>query len=249
MGKSNNERLCAGLEFPHQLRAMHTQYEVTTALAARIADFGYSTYTVGNIPNPSIPFPDGFLVHNWPPIWGKWYAERNFAADDPALQAAMLNSEPVTIREIRAGKAGVRPTDAGLALLDAAASIGRGEGLVVPIFGPNGYRGIVCFAGERVDLAPAVRALLHLWAIAVHNRLLELHPRSRDLTPASHLTERQIQVLRRAAQGLDDEAIARNLGISVRTVRFHFGNARARLRCKTRSEALATAGNLHPLGS
>jgi DNA-binding CsgD family transcriptional regulator len=59
------------------------------------------------------------------------------------------------------------------------------------------------------------------------------------------LSTREVEVLRAARDGHRDAAIAETLGLSVRTVRFHFENARRKLGSSTRAEALARAMNLH----
>jgi DNA-binding CsgD family transcriptional regulator len=46
-----------------------------------------------------------------------------------------------------------------------------------------------------------------------------------------------VQVLRLAAQGMCDESIARQLGVSVRTVRARFADAMARLGAQSRFHA------------
>lgn len=52
-----------------------------------------------------------------------------------------------------------------------------------------------------------------------------------------------------AQRGLSDEEIAMVTGITVRTVRFHFENVRRKTHARSRSEAIATAINLHLLPS
>ncbi|MEM8699713.1 MAG: response regulator transcription factor, partial [Pseudomonadota bacterium] len=55
------------------------------------------------------------------------------------------------------------------------------------------------------------------------------------------LTDREVTCLRHAAQGLTAKAIARELGITERTVRFHFSNLCRKFGVQRRSEAVADA--------
>lgn len=237
-----------GLDFPQLVRSLQSQAEVVSAFAERIGCFGYDTYAIGSLPEPEAPGPGRFFLHNWPDIWAEQYFEQGYGPEDPTLIAAARCREPVTISEIRAGKAGFWPSPKGIEMLDFAASLGRSSGLVVPIFGPNGYRGIVAMGGNNNDPSEPRRALLHLWSIYAHNRALELQPQSEShINGHAALSPREISVLKGSAMGEDDEAISQTLGISIRTVRFHFENARRKLRCKTRSEAVATATSLHLL--
>lgn len=59
--------------------------------------------------------------------------------------------------------------------------------------------------------------------------------------PKSQLTQRQVQVVQLAVQGLSDKEIARDLGLSYRTVRDHFTEARRRWGAATRIELIAKA--------
>ena len=127
------------------------------------------------------------------------------------------------------------------------------KGLVVPIAGPHGYHGIAAFVGATEDFSPADRARLHMLAIYAHDRMLALFGKAplgktADTAPRP-LSQREVEVMRLARIGAGDAAIAVHLGISVRTVRFHFENIRTRLAVKTRSEALVKAVGLHLLGS
>jgi DNA-binding CsgD family transcriptional regulator len=56
--------------------------------------------------------------------------------------------------------------------------------------------------------------------------------------PAQQLTPREIEVLGMLAEGLGNKTIARRLGISEHTVKFHVGSILAKLDASSRTEAV-----------
>ncbi|GII30355.1 response regulator transcription factor [Planotetraspora mira] len=59
--------------------------------------------------------------------------------------------------------------------------------------------------------------------------------------PFPQLTDRELSILERMATGLDNEAIALRLGISVKTVQNHVSNVLLKLGARHRGEAIARA--------
>lgn len=229
------------------IAACRTPPEVVAVLLAELHEFGLRTYVIGGMPTPNDPRPSNFMYHNWPDAWSQMYVERNFAAFDPVVRAAKVRAMPLTVGEVRAGHAGFVPGPEADVFFATGEAMTGGKGLIVPIFGPHGYRGIVVFIGQREDFSTEERARLHLLGIHAHDRMLALF--GRDAADGLSLSAREVEVLRAARAGTGDEAIALALGISVRTVRFHFENARKKLSVRTRSEALVKAVSLHMLGS
>jgi DNA-binding CsgD family transcriptional regulator len=223
-----------------------TPQEVGALLVAALAPFGLANYAIGGMPTPTDPNPTSFMYHNWPEDWQRLYFERNFAAVDPVPRAAMASAMPLTIGEMRAGKAGFVPGPEADDYFAAGDELVGGKGLIVPIHGPHGYHGIAVLVGKREDFGIEDRARLQALALHAHGRMLDLFG---GVSDAPLLTPREVEVLRQARAGMGDEGIARALGISARTVRFHFENARRKLGVKTRSEALITAVGRHLLGS
>ena len=230
-----------------QFARCRTPQEVGNVLATGIAALGFPTYAIGAMPTAGDPNPTAFNVHNWPDQWTELYMDRGFGAHDPIPPAVRVNAMPFSIGELRAGKAGVAITPGAEAVMSAADAIGRAAGLVVPITGPHGYHAIAVILGRGPDPEGRTRAILHLWAIYAHHRMLHLHGAVQSGGPG--LTAREVAVLRQMRNGGSDQDIATALGISVRTVRFHMGNLRRRLAAKSRAEALILAENLHLLGS
>lgn len=235
------------------MQQCQTPQEVGTLLAGALVAFGLKHYAIGGMPIQGDPNPTSFMFHNFPEGWPEQYFDHDYGTVDPVPRAAMICAMPMTMGELRAGKAGFLPgpeTDTFFAELDRVAG---SKGLVVPIAGPHGYHGIAAFVGATEDFTPADRARLHMLAIYAHDRMLALFGKAplgktADTAPRP-LSQREVEVMRLARIGAGDAAIAVHLGISVRTVRFHFENIRKRLAVKTRSEALVKAVGLHLLGS
>lgn len=62
------------------------------------------------------------------------------------------------------------------------------------------------------------------------------------------LTPREISVLRQVAKGLSVKMISTHLGLTTRTVHFHFANIKAKLGVRTMEEVMFVAGSDNLLG-
>lgn len=117
--------------------------------------------------------------------------------------------------------------------------------------GPGLESGPVGYLASNVDgatLAAAVRglaqgltvidpALIVASGVHIHSRA---HP-SPALSPGEALTSRERQVLELVAAGLPNKTIARELGISEHTAKFHVGSLLAKLGAASRTEAVTLA--------
>lgn len=69
--------------------------------------------------------------------------------------------------------------------------------------------------------------------------LLVAEPRARErAAPIEHLTPRELDVLQILAEGLSNKAIARRLGISDQTVKFHLASLCGKLGAQNRTDAV-----------
>lgn len=59
-----------------------------------------------------------------------------------------------------------------------------------------------------------------------------------------HASGRELEIISRAAQGMENEAIAKELHLSVHTVRDHWRRVMARWGCANRTQVVATAFRL-----
>ena len=241
------ERDCDAIGIVLALAGMTTPSQVLGGLGRRARTLGLPTYAIGTMPAPGAAGPgDRFFYHNWPESWPETYAQRGFAAIDPTLRAAARSLVPLTCSAIKAGRAGFVPDAAQCAMFAAAEALGMCDGVIVPLFGPHGYQAMACFVGPGPEPTPRVMAELHLLAIHGHARLMALqHGTTMRSDTVIALSERECAVLRAAIHGNADARIGRDLGISLRTVRFHFASIRHKLDAKSRIEAIAKAVSLH----
>jgi LuxR family maltose regulon positive regulatory protein len=100
------------------------------------------------------------------------------------------------------------------------------------------------FAPEEADLLPAY--IDRILAAAGEPVVKSVTVPSTPATPMEPLSEREIEVLSLAAQGLSNRMLARRLFVSENTIKTHLRNIYTKLRVSSRSAAMA-AGRRHRL--
>lgn len=232
--------------FPCAIAALSTTDAVGAALLRHIRPLGFDIYVIGALPPPGSPQPPPFTIDNLPEGFWDRYLAAGMAHHDPGLRALALMAAPVSFAQIRAGDAGFTPSSQELAVFELAARTGAPEGLLVPVFRAQGYRGIVALTGPGPDPTGSVRTILQFLAEHAHDRMRQLFAPPAQIT-GPQLTSREAELMMLAQRGLNDEEIATVTGITVRTVRFHFENVRRKVHARSRAEAIATAINLNLL--
>jgi DNA-binding NarL/FixJ family response regulator len=110
-----------------------------------------------------------------------------------------------------------------------------------------GLRGWACLArdadAEQLDLAvrSAEAGLVLLDLPLAATSLSPATALSAPAVPAEALTPRELQVLQLVAQGLPNKGIARRLGISENTAKFHVASVCGKLGASSRTEAVTIA--------
>lgn len=95
--------------------------------------------------------------------------------------------------------------------------------------------GLMGYLPKRMEPALWLEALS---TILGGERWFPRFPQAQELPP----TERQLQVLQMLATGLGNKEIARSLGVTERTVKYHLAQLYGRLQAGNRTEAVARAG-------
>ncbi|MDP9095183.1 MAG: LuxR C-terminal-related transcriptional regulator [Pseudomonadota bacterium] len=149
--------------------------------------------------------------------------------DRPGLRVAVAATDPVRAADLaaRVALAGHRfvetATEADLVLADAEARAPAG----VPVLRLDAQ------AGLPLSLSPAQLGAA-IRAVAVGLRVA-LPQRSTDAL----LTPREVEILACLGEGMSNKAIARKLGISAHTVKFHLEAVFTKLAAASRAEAVA----------
>lgn len=116
-------------------------------------------------------------------------------------------------------------------------------GIAVPVQDHVNGPGLVALIGVGIEAVEAVVAdhgpSLSWAATDIHVAALEMMRVDCHVT----LSAREMQCLRLVAEGMSNVAIARELGIVVRTVEYHLGNAMEKLGAATRINAVAIAAS------
>lgn len=231
-------------DYPELLDGLQTVSAVCAALLAKVAPFGYRVLAIGAIPHPSLPYPEEFFVQTWPEAWHQTYFTRGFGEHDPTLRALGILPGAFTTGDLRHGAIGpLSPRETEV--LDFAASLGLPNGFLTPVHRANGYRGLACVVGAGPEPDSRLRSLLQHYLLHTHDRLRSLMAGRAAVLPA--LSEREVHVMALSRRGLTDSQIAQEAGITARTVRFHFENARHKLGARNRAEALSLAIARHLL--
>jgi DNA-binding NarL/FixJ family response regulator len=104
-----------------------------------------------------------------------------------------------------------------------------------------GARGYVLKDASSEEILRALAAVHADQAILDASVADHLFAATPEPGPFPQLTERETDILERMAAGLDNEAIALRLGISVKTVQNHVSNVLLKLGARHRGEAIARA--------
>jgi DNA-binding NarL/FixJ family response regulator len=110
-----------------------------------------------------------------------------------------------------------------------------------------GARGLLLRTAPAQNLAAALAAVAQGLAVIDPAFAAGLLPAARDQSPAQpieELTPRELQVLRLMAEGQSNKAIARGLGISEHTVKFHVNAILGKLNVQSRTQAVVHATRL-----
>ena len=235
------------LDFVHRIEAIKDPRLVAGAFESFIAEFGFQTACCMKVPDHDESLRDAAMIHTTPDGWNERYVAQDYVLRDPMVVEMFRTYEPYSWSDVLERR---ELSSEERKIVFEASEFDMNIGFVVPIFGSNGYAGMVSVTGEGPELPEEVRASLQLASIYVHNRLLSL--RRKVDTENAGLTARESECLRWAAAGKSDWDIGEILGISHKTVNFHVENAKRKLDVATRVQAIVAGirlGILQPRSS
>lgn len=125
----------------------------------------------------------------------------------------------------------------------------EGEGGLAASAWRAGARGVLGRDAVAAQLAAAVAAVVEDMVVVARSLAGELRRAPGPATeepagPVEELTAREQEVLQLLAEGLPNKAIARRLGISEHTVKFHVNAILGKLGAQSRTEAVVVATRL-----
>lgn len=214
-----------------QLTSARNAADIGTTLYATAGRFGFTTGLGLDVTRQFDVFGESIIFAPRRDAIEMLHAERPLA-EHPLVIHAQTTDRPFFMSEVRALKS--YSEDQWWEFFPAYF---RGyEGVVVPVHDRGTLAWYVAFAGARPDLSPAVVAMMSCAAHAGYHRFRELLQPGKGGSP---LTDREGECLHLVAKGKTDSEIGSILKISPRTVRFHVGNAKAKLGVTTRIQAIA----------
>lgn len=178
-------------------------------------------------------------ITNFPEPWLEHYRRCGYAHLDPTLARLRTTLAPFAWRELD------RRSDGTQAFFAEAAAHGLVDGLTVPLRGGNGEAVILTLAGRPVPASAPARMRLYeaayTFLYTAFEPLRGLFARESGEQATEALTDRQRQIMILLMQGFGVKSIARALNIHSRTVDDGLRRACARLRARSREQAIVRA--------
>lgn len=234
MGEEGHE------DWLHGLAAAKTEAALLELLARAAKELGYEYCALGmRLP---LPFsnPRTVMFSNYPQAWQQRYQSEQYLRTDPTVAQGMTSTRPMLWSE--ALFASSRP------LWEDARAHGLQVGWAQPTHDLKGVASLLTFSrsGEPIGRSEfdANAQKMHWLAQAAHAALANILAARPDGIGPVRLTEREIEVLRWAADGKTASESAEILAISERTVIFHIDNALRKLGAANKTAGVLKAAML-----
>jgi LuxR family quorum sensing-dependent transcriptional regulator len=200
--------------------------------------FGMNSFAISGIPEPHERMDPYVLMDGWPEEWSQRYLEKQYVRIDPVIQRTLLSDNAFVwgdaLKEMNVGRT-------GMTMMNEATEFGFINGFSVPIHSILGFRAIVTYASDRVDLSQDARSALHMVSIYAHNKIKELKTGGKGgLTlKGATLTPRERECISWCSEGKTAWEISTILGISERTVSHILENAQRKMNTTNRTQLVA----------
>ena len=223
--------------------ASQTTQEAFDIFCEAMRHHGYDRITyslVNDHPSLGLSSQHG-LATSYPDDWMKHYAAHNFSLIDPVTQRVLTKRTPFFWSETTAK---LDRLSASLRMMNEAADAGLGDGIGISLRGDGAE--LVGVGIARSSLPGSERHKPHDYNLLGGAYLLStcLHETYRDLiikSAKATFSSREHDILSWGAEGKTDEDISMILGISTRTVRFHWTNIFKKLTANGRTYAISKA--------
>jgi LuxR family quorum-sensing system transcriptional regulator SolR len=224
----------------HSFAEAKTEAALLDLLAKAASELGYDYCAMGmRMPLP-LSNPRTVMFSNYPQAWQQRYQSEQYLRIDPTVAQGLTSTRPMLWSE--ALFASSRP------LWEDARAHGLQVGWAQPTHDLKGVASLLTFArsGEAIGRSEfhANAQKMHWLAQAAHAALANIVAARPDGIGAVKLTEREVEVLRWAADGKTASESAEILAISERTVIFHIDNALRKLGAVNKTAGVLKAAML-----
>jgi len=226
------------LEFMVDVAGLNDMAELAAGLRSVLAGFGLTGAASGLVSGVKAGSANPFHFNDWPKDWVAYYTANKFQMIDPVPRWARNSGAPLTWSDLVCT---LSPRDPGHRVFEASRKFGFLEGMVVPMRSSDNRLGVVSFGGPRGQISPADQAVLAAIARAAFEAAERIETKGYAGRPAAILSAREIECLAILVRGHSDQQLAKLLGLSIPTVRFHLANARDKLGAKSRTHLAALA--------
>ena len=222
-----------------------------SAWSGALFDFGqrlgFDRCLVAIVPKPGMGLEQAYLRSNYPTNWRSFYDTQKLVHVDPTVAHCVAHSTSLI------WSPGLFRSGPQQVMYEEASGYGLRSGVTLPMHGPRGELGILCFVNDTkpskqferdVDHVLPELSLLRDMAFqsGVDFALMNLQPDGETLaTEQPNLTMRELECLNWAMQGKTSWETGRILGVSESTVNFHISNINRKLGVHHRNQAVIRA--------
>ncbi|MEO7241583.1 MAG: LuxR family transcriptional regulator [Variovorax sp.] len=216
------------------------EHAIFRKVAFAAAGLGFETCSYGlRMPLP-ISNPKTFVVSNHPLAWQQRYAEAGYVTLDPTVLHGRQTQTPLVWNEKVFAEQ--RP------FWSEAQSVGLRHGWAQSSLDSQGVGGMLTLSRATEKLTPVellAKEQKMRWLVNISHLTLEraLKPKL-QVNTTIHLTPREIEILKWAADGKTSGQISEIIAISLDTVNFHIKNAVMKLGCANKTAAVVRAAML-----
>ncbi|MFM5363594.1 autoinducer binding domain-containing protein [Aeromonas veronii] len=211
---------------------------VVTCLCALCEHVGAEYFHVVLISPTSQQCPDVQFLTSCPERWLDTYYGNGFFAVDPVVIKGMSQSAPIMWANI-ISECCEKSNFTGLDVMMKARDAGLHDGITIPWHGPNGHVGQLSLITltARTERQWFNSTLVSSW---LSNYIFEALICSSWLpcTHSARLSARELEVCHWAAEGKQSGDIAMILGVTPRTISFHFERIVEKLGASSKNQAL-----------
>jgi LuxR family transcriptional regulator, quorum-sensing system regulator BjaR1 len=225
-------------DFIQSLEQITSEEEAFSELRKVSESFGFSSFAISGIPEPHERIDPYVLLNGWPEEWAARYMANQYFTIDPVIQRTILSDSAFVwadaLKQMTLSKQSLK-------FMGEAQDFRFINGFSVPIHSLMGFRAIVTFASDRVDMSTEARGALHMISIYAHNKIKELKTGGKQqiIDRGIHLTLREKECISWCAEGKTAWEISTILGISERTVAHILENAQKKMNTTNRTHLVA----------